>query len=61
MLNPKDYSVFKESVNIKRHSLVYKIGYQNQETLIFTGFERVNASGRVWARCSLMVLVMMYA
>ena len=61
LLNSKGFSVFVDYVNIERHSIVYEIGYQNQETLIFTGFERVNASGRVWARCSLMVLVMMYA
>ena len=38
VLNSKDFSVFIESVNIEPHSMVYKIGYQNQETLIFYRF-----------------------
>ena len=38
LLNSKDFSVFVEYVNIERHSIVYEIGYQNQETLIFYRF-----------------------
>ena len=38
LLNSKDFSVFVDYVNIERHSIVYEIGYQNQETLIFYRF-----------------------
>ena len=38
LLNSKDFSVFVEYVNIERHSIVYKIGYKNQETSIFYRF-----------------------
>ena len=38
LLNSNAFSVFVEYVNIERHSIVYEIGYQNQETLIFYRF-----------------------